>query len=72
MNLYIITGPAGVGKSTVSANLANKLTKSALIEGDDIYNQVKSSYVSAWKEGNHLDVFWKICFENIKIYLKNG
>lgn len=72
MNLYIITGPAGVGKSTVSNSLANKLKKSALIEGDDIYNQVKSGYISAWKEGNHLDVFWKICIENIKIYLKNG
>ncbi len=35
--LYFITGPAGVGKSTVSKKLANKLIKSVLIEGDDIY-----------------------------------
>ena len=33
--------------------------KSVLIEGDDIYGQVIGSYTSAWKEGNHLDIFWK-------------
>ena len=39
-NLYVITGPAGVGKSTVSKRLAQNLSKSALIEGDEIYHQV--------------------------------
>ena len=53
-NLYIITGPAGVGKSTVSKELASRKDKSALIEGDEIYSQVIGGYVSAWKEGNHL------------------
>lgn len=36
-NLYIITGPAGVGKSTISHKLAKSKAKSAVIEGDDIY-----------------------------------
>ena len=49
-NLYIITGPAGVGKSTVSKKLAIASKKSALIEGDDIYHQVVGGYVPAWKE----------------------
>lgn len=71
-NLYIITGPAGVGKSTISTELANRCSKSALIEGDDIYSQVISGYVSAWKEGNHLDVFWKICLDSINSYLEAG
>lgn len=35
-NLYLITGPAGVGKSTVSMEIAKSYNKSALIEGDDI------------------------------------
>lgn len=38
--LYIITGPAGVGKSTISRQLASRLKKSALVEGDLIYSQV--------------------------------
>ena len=71
-NLYIITGPAGVGKSTISQKIAESKKKSALIEGDDIYHQVVGGYVQAWKEGNHLDTFWKICLSSIETYLKDG
>lgn len=70
--VYLITGPAGVGKSTISKELANRKEKSALIEGDDVYHQVISGYVPAWKEGNHLNIFWEICLNIIKIYLENG
>lgn len=70
--LYIITGPSGVGKSTISKGIAESLDKSVLLEGDDFYHQVVGSYVSAWKDGNHLDVFWKVCCDTIKTYLDNG
>lgn len=70
--LYIITGPAGVGKSTISKEIAIKSKKSALIEGDDIYHQVIGGYIQAWKQGNHLQTFWKICINTIKIYLEDG
>ena len=70
--LYIITGPAGVGKSTVSRKLAQNLSKSALIEADDIYHQIISGYIPAWKENNHLQTFWKICLNIIKVYLEDG
>lgn len=70
--LYIITGPSGVGKTTTSKKLAEKLTKSVFINGDDIYHQVIGSCVSAWKPGNHLPIFWEICFNMFEIYLKNG
>ena len=71
-SLYIITGPAGVGKSTISKAVAEKLPKSVLVEGDDIYNQVVGSYVSPWKEGNHLDIFWKVSIDVINDYLDAG
>ena len=70
--LYIITGPAGVGKSTISKEIAKLKSKSALIEGDDIYHQVIGGYVQAWKNGNHLETFWKVCINTIRIYLRNG
>lgn len=70
--LYIITGPAGVGKSTISKRLANNSNKSVLIEGDEIYSQVIGGYVSAWKERNHLEVFWKVCLDMIETYLSYG
>jgi shikimate kinase len=70
--LYIITGPAGVGKSTISKKIAESLSKSVLIEGDDIYNQVVGGYVSPWKEWNHLEIFWQVSMDIIKDYLEAG
>lgn len=70
--LYILTGPAGVGKSTISKGIAERLEKSVLLEGDDFYHQVIGSYVPAWEPGNHLDVFWKVCIDTINNYLNAG
>lgn len=70
--LYIITGPAGVGKSTISKSIAESMNKSALIEGDDIYHLVIGGYVSPWKDGNHLDIFWQNAIILIKNFLENG
>lgn len=70
--LYIITGPPGVGKSTVSKVLAEKKEKSALIEGDDIYHLVCGGYAKPWLEGNHLEVFWENCIDLIKNFLNRG
>lgn len=70
--LYIITGPAGVGKSTISKELAFQLEKSVLIEGDDIYHQVIGSYHSPWDNKNHLDTFWKVTINIIKTYIEEG
>ena len=70
--LYLITGPAGVGRSTVSKLLAERKERSALIEGDDIYHFVKGGYVSPWKDGNHLEVFWKNSLDIIRNFVENG
>lgn len=70
--LYIITGPAGVGKSTVSKGVASSLEKSVLIEGDDIYNQFVGGRISPWKENAPLNLFWENCIMLIDNYLKNG
>lgn len=70
--LYIITGPAGVGKSTISKEIAGRSGKSALIEGDEIYHLVYGGYESPWKEGNHLKIFWKNCIDIITNFLNNG
>ena len=70
--LYLITGPAGVGKSTISREIAKSSNKSVLLEGDEFYHHVVSSYVPAWKEKNHLDIFWKEVINSIKLYLDNN
>lgn len=70
--LYVITGPAGVGKSTISRKIAEASPKSALIEGDDLYAQIIGGYVNPWEEGNYLDTFWKLSLSSIKVYLEDG
>ncbi len=70
--LYVITGPAGAGKSTVSRRIAELSVKSALIEGDDLYAQIVGGYVDPWKEGNSLKTFWKLSLSSIKVYLEDG
>lgn len=70
--LYIITGPAGVGKSTISKALVEKMEKSALIEGDDIYHLVCGGYIKPWLDGNHLEVFWENCIDLIINFLNRG
>ena len=70
--LFIVTGPAASGKTAVSRGLAKRLEKSVCIEGDEIYSQVVGGYKSAWEEGNHLDIFWKIIKYEIRTYLDAG
>ena len=70
--LYLITGPAGAGKSTVSKKIAGSVLRSALIEGDDIYNQVVGGYALPWEPGNHLELFRKVCIQMIRTYLEAG
>ncbi|MBQ4271568.1 MAG: AAA family ATPase [Clostridiales bacterium] len=71
-SLYVITGPAGAGKSTVSKKIAEASARSALIEGDDLYGQIVGGYVDPWKEGNYLDTFWRLSLSSIRVYLEDG
>lgn len=70
--LYLITGPAGVGKSTISTHLANKLPKSVLIEGDTIYNFFVGDHIAPWLPKAPLDLFWSNSLYLIKTYLDHG
>lgn len=57
LQIFIITGPCGVGKSTVSKELTRLIPKSTLIHGDDflhIYNEATSP---PWEE--MLAIMWK-------------
>lgn len=57
--VYIISGPPGVGKSTVSKELAYSFDKSAVIERDLIYLMIKGGIVAPWEDdGYYMDLFW--------------
>lgn len=70
--LYILTGPPGVGKSTISNLLASNLEKSVLIEGDTIYNFFIGGRIKPRYKDAPLDLFWNNCIYLIKSYLENG
>ena len=70
--IYVITGPAGVGKTTVTNELIKRLSKCAVLEGDEIYHQVRSGAVKPWLEGNHTDLMWKNMICLAQNYLDAG
>lgn len=70
--LYILTGPAGVGKSTISNEIAHSLEKSVLIEGDTIYNFFVGGRIRPWYPDAPKELFWNNCIYLIKTYLENG
>ncbi|WP_010649956.1 AAA family ATPase [Oceanobacillus massiliensis] len=57
--IYIISGPAGVGKSTTSKGLAEQFDHSAYIEGDLINHMVVGGYLPPWKSEELLSLIWE-------------
>ncbi|MFC4600825.1 AAA family ATPase [Cohnella hongkongensis] len=65
--VYIISGPAGVGKSTTSQRLVNELSRSAYISGDDVSHIPVNGRGKPWLDKDTLDLTWK----NILCITKN-
>ena len=57
-SVYIISGPAGAGKSTTSRKIADRLIRSAHIEGDLINHMVIGGYEKPWLSQYHTDLIW--------------
>ena len=49
-NVYLISGPLGVGKSTVSKSLANAMKQCALIEGDLLLHVYRGETEPPWED----------------------
>ena len=71
--VYIISGPPGVGKSTVSKELAYSFKKSAVIEGDMIYLMIKGGLMAPWEDdGYYMDLFWDNIISLINNFIDRG
>ncbi|WP_404430722.1 AAA family ATPase [Sutcliffiella horikoshii] len=69
-NVYIISGPCGVGKSTITIGLARKLEKTILIEGDLISAMFVGEVQPPWEE--KLSIVWQNLSSLTKNFLRNG
>lgn len=52
VDLLVVTGPPGAGKSTVASELARRHAPSALVEGDAFFAFVRGGYVPPWLPGS--------------------
>ncbi len=55
MSIYLITGPAGSGKSSVAKTLAKKLNRSAVIEVDKLRAMIVGGYVRPWPHNEEVE-----------------
>ncbi len=69
--VYMISGPAGAGKSTTSRKIAEKLQKSAYIEGDIINHMVIGGHEKPWLSESHLSLIWLNILTITKNFLNN-
>jgi predicted kinase len=58
-SIYILSGPAGVGKSTTSKELVQSLERSAYISGDDISHLPVKGRGKPWICEDTLKLTWK-------------
>jgi adenylate kinase family enzyme len=56
--VYIISGPAGVGKSTTSKELVKKLSRSAYISGDYISHMHVNGRKKPWESEEETSLIW--------------
>ena len=71
--IFFITGPCGVGKSTIAKMIASNMKSSESIEGDSIYNMVIGGNVKSCKDdGKYLELFWHNVVDIIVNFLKRN
>ncbi|MDM5340571.1 AAA family ATPase [Fictibacillus enclensis] len=68
--IYIFSGPCGVGKSTITKMLAESLEKVVLIQGDDIHSMFVGRDQPSW--GDQLSIVWQNTLSITRNFLDHG
>jgi len=72
-SIYIVSGPCGVGKSTISHGLAKKFDLSSHINADDLYHFVVGGYTPPWEDnGTYRRLLWANVKSLIENFAENG
>lgn len=69
--VYVLSGPAGVGKSTTSRTLVNALKNSAYISGDDISHMHVNGRERPWESKAELSLIWNNILSLTKNFITN-
>lgn len=67
--VYIISGPAGVGKTTTSKRLAKTLKNSAYLSGDYISHMHINGRRKPWESREETNLIWKNIFDLTKNFI---
>ncbi|WP_318243559.1 AAA family ATPase [Fictibacillus norfolkensis] len=70
--VYLLSGPAGVGKSTTSMELVNSLTHSAYLSGDDISHMHRNGREKPWESEREHDLIWHNILHLTRNFLQYG
>lgn len=70
--VYIISGPAGVGKTTTSKELVKMLENSAYISGDYISHMHVNGRKKPWESQAEVSLIWDNILSLTKNFLKHG
>jgi len=70
--VYIVSGPAGVGKSTTSKELVKTIENSTYISGDYISHMHVNGRKKPWESQEEVDLIWNNILSLTKNFLKVG
>ncbi|CAM3808802.1 AAA family ATPase [Mesobacillus thioparans] len=70
--VYIVSGPAGVGKTTTSLQVAQKLSKSAYISGDYVSHMHINGRKKPWESEEEHQLIWRNILSLTKNFLQSG
>ncbi len=71
-NVFVVTGPACVGKATAAGIVARSLEKSALLTGDTIYHFVVGGKIEAGTPGEPVLPYYDLLYRNLICLTENN